>query len=162
MRSDVGRVHQYTKPHDPDRPVDFSCPPVGGVYIPGGWQISDFKRTSFLDAALKLMLPLNRVIITRDKNKELVYYWFVEQNRSTANEYWAKWYMLVDAITRNRTDGALVRLVTSLDTGESEYAADERLQSFLKDLEPRLKAYLPAEPPDCYKAVVDQAGSRQL
>ena len=133
------------------------------VCIPGGgWQITQFERTSIRIDTLNLTLPFNRVIIARDNDKQLVYYWFVERNRLIANEYWAKWYLLTDAITRNRTDGALVRLVTSLHTGESEYAADERLQSFLKDLEPRLKAYLPAEPPDRDKAVVDQAEGRQL
>ena len=131
------------------------------VCIPGGgWQISKFERTSLRDDALNLTLPLNRVIIARDNDKQLVYYWFVERNRQIANEYWAKWYLLVDAITRNRTDGALVRLVTPLYPGESERAADERLQSFLKDLEPRLRAYLPADP-DRDKAVVDQAKGRQ-
>ena len=129
------------------------------VCIPGdGWQISRFERTSYRDDALNLTLPLNRVVIARGNDKELVYYWFIERNRLIANEYWSKWYLLVDAITRNRTDGALVRLVTRLRPGESEHAADERLQSFLKDLEPRLKAYLPADPAPSVKAV-SAAGS---
>ena len=132
------------------------------VCIPGGgWQISKFERTSFRDPALNLTLPLNRVIIARDNARELVYYWFVERNRTVANEYWAKWYLLVDAITKNRTDGALVRLVTPLRPGEAEHAADERLQSFIKDLEPRLKPYLPTDPTSGVKSVVHQTEGRQ-
>jgi exosortase D (VPLPA-CTERM-specific) len=132
------------------------------VCIPGGgWQISQFERTSFRNDALNLTLPLNRVVIARDNEKQLVYYWFVERNRTVADEYWAKWYLLVDAITKNRTDGALVRLVTPLARGESEQAADERLQSFIKDLEPRLKPYLPTDPALGLKSVAHQAGVPQ-
>jgi exosortase D (VPLPA-CTERM-specific) len=116
------------------------------VCIPGGgWQISEFERTIFRNGALNLTLPMNRVVITRGNDKQLVYYWFVERNRKVANEYLSKWYLLVDAITMNRTDGALVRLVTRLVPGESDRAADERLQTFIEDLEPRLRAYLPSE-----------------
>ena len=129
------------------------------VCIPGGgWQISKLEQINIHDDALNLTLPINRVVITRDKARELVYYWFVERNRIIANEYWAKWYLLVDAITKNRTDGALVRLVTPLLPGEPEDVADRRLQSFLKDLEPRLKAYLPAKP---VNSAVHQTEKRQ-
>lgn len=116
------------------------------VCIPGdGWQITKFDRTNYHSNALGLTLPLNRVIIARDRDRMLVYYWFVQRGRNVANEYWSKWYLFVDAITRNRTDGALVRLVTPLQPGESEFAADNRLGSFIEELEPHLRAYLPPE-----------------
>ena len=122
-------------PHSP-----FVCIPGGG------WTITKFERTSYHNKSLGLTLPLNRVVIARDNNKQLVYYWFVQRGRNVANEYWAKWYLFVDAIIANRTDGALVRLVTPIYPDEPERAADERLQSFIEELEPRLKAYLPGEP----------------
>jgi EpsI family protein len=125
---------QGTSPHSP-----LVCIPSGG------WRITRFERTSYKDDALKLTLPLNRVIIEKDSSKQLVYYWFVQRGRNVANEYWSKWYLLVDAVTRNRTDGALVRLTTTLSPGESEQDADARLQSFIRDLEPNLKLYLPPE-----------------
>ena len=62
--------------------------------------------------------------------------------------------MFADAITKNRTDGALVRLTTPLYPGESEQKADERLQSFIQELEPRLSAYLPPETASDVKSVV--------
>ena len=106
-------------------------------------------------------MPLNRVIIARDNDKQLVYYWFVQRGRNIANEYWSKWYLLVDAITKGRTDGALVRLVTPLRANEPEQAADERLRSFIDQLEPRLRAYLPPETAPDIKAVVHDANDRQ-
>lgn len=116
------------------------------VCIPGGgWQITKFERSGYHSKALRVTLPLNRVVITKDNNKQLVYYWFVQRGRTVANEYWSKWYLFVDAIIKNRTDGALVRLVTPFYANESDEAADGRLQSFIDELEPHLRAYLPAE-----------------
>jgi exosortase D (VPLPA-CTERM-specific) len=116
------------------------------VCIPGGgWQITSFQRTSYRSKALGLNLPLNRVVIARGNQKQLVYYWFAEHGRNIANEYWSKWYLFLDAIAKNRTDGALVRLTTPLDPGEPEQQADKRLQGFIEVLWPRLQAYLPAQ-----------------
>jgi hypothetical protein len=44
----------------------------------------------------------------------------------------------------NRTDGALVRLTTDQYPGETEKDADQRLRSFIPELSPSLRAYLPA------------------
>ena len=90
-------------------------------------------------------MPLNRVVISRGQDKELVYYWFDERGTKIANEYVSKLYLLRDAMFRNRTDGALVRLTTSVYPGETENDAEKRLQVFLQALMPSLDAYLPSD-----------------
>ena len=133
------------------------------VCIPGGgWQITKFERASYYSETLGVSYPLNRVIIARNNDKQLVYYWFVQRGRNVADEYWSKWLLFVDAIMKNRTDGALVRLVTPLYPNEPENAADARLQSFIDEVEPRLKAYLPAESATSSKAVMHEPANRQL
>ena len=82
----------------------------------------------------------------RARAKQIVYYWFVQRGRKVANEYWSKWYLFADAISKNRTDGALVRLTTPIYPNESERDADERLRSFMPELEARLGEYLPPRP----------------
>jgi hypothetical protein len=62
----------------------------------------------------------------------------------------------------NRTDAALVRLTTPLYPGQTERAADDRLHAFIKDLEPRLRAYLPSEPSEGKKTVAHQTLTHQL
>jgi exosortase D (VPLPA-CTERM-specific) len=115
------------------------------VCIPGGgWQIAAFERTSTA-AANAARLPFNRVVIARDGTKQVVYYWFDERGRKIANEWWSKWYLLADAILKNRTDGALVRLTTQVMPGESEADADHRLHAFMREVVPALTAYLPAD-----------------
>jgi EpsI family protein len=108
-----------------------------------GWKITKFERTSYTDGGTEL--PLNRAIIEKQSIKQLVYYWFDERGRKIANEYLAKWYLHADAIVMNRTDGALVRLVTQIYGDETERNADERLQSFMRDAIPSLSEYLPGE-----------------
>jgi exosortase D (VPLPA-CTERM-specific) len=115
------------------------------VCLPGnGWQMTKFEGMSYKDNASGIFLPLNRAIIARGSERELVYYWFDERGMTIANEYLSKLYLLRDAIFRNRTDGALVRLITLILPGERESDADKRLQEFIRVLIPRLNGYLPS------------------
>lgn len=122
------------------------------ICIPGGgWQITKFERTSYTNNSAELFL--NRAIIERDSIKEVVYYRFDERGRKNNNEYLAKWYLLADAIVMNRTDGALVRLITQVHPGETEGDADERLQAFIRDAVPSLSEYLSSEATSQVKSV---------
>jgi exosortase D (VPLPA-CTERM-specific) len=123
------------------------APHSPAVCIPGnGWQIADLQRTTFSSSDQKIRFPFNRVIIEKNSNKELVYYWFEERGRKLANEWLSKVYLLADAIFENRTDGALVRITTPIYSGEIEADADKRLQGFIRDFVPTLNHYLPTEP----------------
>jgi exosortase D (VPLPA-CTERM-specific) len=137
-----------SRPHSP-----IDCIPAGG------WEITKFERTSYTNNSAEL--PLNRAIIERDSIKEVVYYWFEARGRKITNEYLAKWYLLADAIVMNRTDGALVRLITQVHPGETERDADERLQAFIRDAVPSLSEYLPSEATSRVKSVHYGAKSSQ-
>jgi exosortase D (VPLPA-CTERM-specific) len=124
------------------------------VCIPGGgWQIAAFQRTS-TDGVTASQLPFNRVIIARDRVKQIVYYWFDERGRKIANEWWSKWYLLADAIFKNRSDGALVRLTTEVLPGETEADADRRLHAFMREVVPALTAYLPTDQSPAIKSAM--------
>lgn len=117
------------------------------VCIPGGgWLITDLKRMTYNDRGT--IIPFNRVIVEREGVKQIVYYWFDERGRKLANEYWAKWYLLTDAIIKNRTDGSLIRLTTDVLPGEVESDADARLHAFMQDVVPTLGSYLPSSRAD--------------
>jgi exosortase D (VPLPA-CTERM-specific) len=113
------------------------------VCIPGGgWLI-----TSLTQVPVPLpdgsQFTVNRVLISREGQRQLVYYWFEERGRRIASEYAMKWYLLVDALLRNRSDGALVRITTPIGQLEKEEVADRRLQTFMTLAVPRLAAYVP-------------------
>lgn len=115
--------------------------------IPGdGWQITSFGQREFSDLQVQgAPLQVNRAVIEKGDYKQLVYYWFQQRGRSITNEYLVKWYLFYDAITMHRTDGALVRLVTSLDKGQDIAIADQRLHSFMQDMVTLLPDYLPGK-----------------
>lgn len=108
------------------------------VCIPGGgWQISEIDRTQIGD------LPINRIIIKKEDNTQLVYYWFQQRGRRFANEYAMKWYLFKDALLLNRTDGALVRITTTVSQNENIADADNRLIAFANQLTPVLPKFIP-------------------
>ena len=88
-------------------------------------------------------VTLNRAVIQKGLEKQLVYYWFEQRGRRIANEYAMKWHLLSDSIVRNRTDGALVRVVTPLRPNEAIEAGDERLKSFVRLSAPLLGPFVP-------------------
>lgn len=108
------------------------------VCIPGGgWEIADIRRTYIDD------IPINRVIIRRGLESQLVYYWFHERGEPIANEYVKKWKLLTDALRYNRTDGALVRVVTPFHYTEPVEIAEQRLKDFVRAAYPELVQVLP-------------------
>jgi exosortase D (VPLPA-CTERM-specific) len=117
------------------------------VCIPGaGWSITGLKRIS-LDSENGEHIPVNRVVIQNEAQRQLVYYWFKQQGRDIANEYGMKWYLLVDSLTSNRTDGSLVRVSTPIAEGEDLAAGDRRLEHFVSKVNPVLDDYIPGKNP---------------
>jgi exosortase D (VPLPA-CTERM-specific) len=116
------------------------------VCIPGnGWQITKFERITYRSETGNLSFPMNRAVIANGSNRELVYYWFEQRGQKVANEWLSKYLLLKDAIFRNRTDGALVRLITPIYPGEDESNAERRIRIFTEQATPRLTEYLPSE-----------------
>ena len=111
----------------------------------GGWRMVDLARYEVEGVSDSLGQPLivNRSIIKMGNATQLVYYWFQGRNRIITNEYLAKWYIFWDSLTRNRTDGALVRLVTSVAADEDIAEADLRINRFLQGISPLLPDYIP-------------------
>jgi len=109
----------------------------------GGWQITSLDQQKVDGATIGGQpLVVNRVVIQKGDNRQLVYYWFQQRGRIITNEYMAKWYLLWDSLTRNRTDGALVRLVTDINSGR-DAEADMQLNAFARSVGPRLAGYIP-------------------
>lgn len=109
--------------------------------IPGdGWEIGDFSTISVPVAEGRV--PVNRVLISKGRYHQLVYYWFKQRDRHLTGELPVKGYLLLDAITRNRSDGALVRLSTEVHNDDIG-AAERRLQAMTAEVVPVLPRFVP-------------------
>src|ERR1700675_4947564 len=87
--------------------------------------------------------PVNRYVVSKSGDRELVLYWFQAHGRAVASEYWAKYYLVSDSVRMNRSDGGLVRLITPMLNGESRDAAQARLMKLGSHFLPLLDSYIP-------------------
>jgi len=110
----------------------------------GGWEISSLKKLDLLPSGgLTHTLHANRAVIKKDNQKQIVLYWFKQRDRILTNEYLVKFYLLWDTLVRRRTDGALIRIASLVERGETEDIVDQRMLQFLLVLEPELNRYVP-------------------
>lgn len=110
--------------------------------IPGGGWLVD--QSGIIPVMLDTTsIPVSRMIIRKGNAAMLVYYWFDQRGRIFNKQYGAKWYLLIDSITKHRTDGAIIRLVTPLAEGESEQDGDARLSDFTRVFYPAMRPYIP-------------------
>jgi exosortase D (VPLPA-CTERM-specific) len=90
-------------------------------------------------------IEVNRAVMQSGRKTQITYYWFSQRGRILTNAYQLKIFNFWDALTRQRTDGALVRLITKVYKDEKLENAEERLQNFVRDIVPVLEEYLPGE-----------------
>ena len=139
IRPQVGLLQLYIGYYSSQRTGDTIHSPKN--CLPGsGWDPlqSDYTKVSVSDGR---QIIVNAYVIQRGLDKQMVFYWYQSRGRVIASEYSGKFWMVADAISRHRTDGALVRLVTPMSDGE--VPARERLVSFTQLLFPHLENIIP-------------------
>ena len=121
--------------------------------LPGaGWQFLDRERIDLEVApgqqrspASSRAITVNRVVMQKGEDRLVALYWYHERGRVVASEYASRVYMMLDAARYGRTDGALIRVVTPVDThGNATNEAARRLTAFVQTIFPLLGGYLPA------------------
>jgi EpsI family protein len=113
--------------------------------LPGaGW--NPIKRGHIsVQAEGKPPIEINRIIILKGIEKQVVLYWYQSHGRAVASEYWGKIYTVLDALRANRTDAALVRVISPVAGAEAqaETFAEQRAVDFVKTLYPLLSRFVP-------------------
>ena len=111
--------------------------------LPGaGWTFDSQRYVSLQDINGK-NYRVGEYVISNGEIKQFVIYWYQAHGRSIPNEYKAKLYMIADAIRMNRTDGALVRVITQVLPSESLESARERATQFTQQMAPNLPRFIP-------------------
>jgi EpsI family protein len=108
----------------------------------GGWEPLEAGRLTIPLPAPHAPLVVNRFIIQKDREQQVVLYWYEAQGHSLASEVAARVQMVRSAILRNRTDGAIVRVSSYVQGGVDE--TTWRLVEYVQALYPILREYVPA------------------
>jgi len=112
--------------------------------LPGsGWELKEPDKIAVINVSGHTM-TINRAMMVMGNDRRLTYYWFDQRGRILTDLYQIKLFNFVDSIVKNRSDGALVRLITPLGENEPPAAADARLREFIKEFNPTLKRFLPS------------------
>ena len=89
--------------------------------LPGsGWIMSRPQKIDIKTPGGKTF-QANAYIIESDKYKEVLIYWYQGRGRAVADEFQDKLYTIWDSLVRRRSDGSMVRVMTSV--GDSEEKA---------------------------------------
>ena len=140
LRPDRRRVHLYVAYYQSQRQGKTIHSPKN--CLPGaGWVPVEPGHIS-IPVGAGDPIEVNRYVIQKGTKKQVVLYWYHSRGRVVASEYWAKIYLVLDAIRMNRTDGALVRVISPV--AGSEEMAEQRAVDFVKELFPLLGRHLPA------------------
>ena len=111
--------------------------------LPGaGWSIAESRSLSLrLENHNPPEAPINLYLMQKDGCKDLYLWWYQGRGRIYANEYLNKLYMILDSVTKNRTDGALVRVNLLVQPNETE-SLETQLE-FVHLITPILSEYIP-------------------
>ena len=111
--------------------------------LPGaGWMFESSKYVDLTDAN-RQSHRVGEYVISDGTDRQFVIYWYQAHGRSVANEYMARLYMVRDALRMERTDGALVRIMSPIGSSENEAAARTRSEAFTAQLAPMLSRFIP-------------------
>ena len=139
-----GALELYIAYYDTQRKGESAHSPRS--CLPGaGWRITDRRPVTveYVDESGVKEINVSRMLVQQGDHRYLMYYWFKQRDRHITNEYLVKWYLFWDGLTRNRTDGALIRVMYPVPKDIDVSRGDEIVRSFLYDALSHLPAYVP-------------------
>jgi EpsI family protein len=144
FRADRVPVFLYIGYYQSQRQGDAIHSPMN--CLPGaGWQPATTAVLQIPVAPNAPPISAKRVLIENGLDRQVVLYWYQSHGRSVASDYWSKLLLIYDAVRLNRSDAALVRVISPVLAGEtSDQDAERRTIDFVRTLFPELHDYLPS------------------
>lgn len=106
-----------------------------------GWEIASLTQ-SRLSLGTEAF-PVNRAIIQKGLDKQMVIYWFEQRGTRLTSDWQAKFSAVRDGLFTGRSDGMMVRFTTPLHPDETEADAEARLQTMAQAALPELMPLIP-------------------
>jgi len=114
--------------------------------LPGsGWVMSEPGQITIAPKG-RAAFVANKYVIQNGDHKEVLVYWYQGRGRSVASEYWGKVYTVFDSVRMRRSDGAMVRITTTIN--DSKPAAVESALKLATELAADSSTVLPEFIPD--------------
>jgi exosortase D (VPLPA-CTERM-specific) len=108
----------------------------------GGWTMKGSADSS-IQVADGRSITLRTIVWENQGASLLGSYFFLMRGRVITSPWMNKFYLMWDAFTRRRTDGALVRIEIPMSPGQDKDEVQQVLAAFLAELWPILPAYVP-------------------
>jgi len=111
--------------------------------MPGaGWNITDTSIETIHMTDTKKTIKVIKLILQKGAEKQVVLYWFQSRGRIIASEYMQKIWLVIDSITKHRTDGSFVRLISPVTIDEKTTL--KVLKEFADKVYPVLNEHIPS------------------
>jgi EpsI family protein len=135
-------INLYVAYYDSQTKGESIQPP--STDLPARWTFRESKNAKVILIAHSLpSIEVNRAFMEKQGAKQLVYFWYPMRGRVLTEPYQVKLTNFWDAVTRRRTDGALVRVITPVHKGERMIDAEVRLAGFVREVVPILDQFIP-------------------
>jgi len=89
-------------------------------------------------------LSINRYMVARGADRSLVLYWYQTAHRVIADEYAAKFYLMLDGLRYQRSDTSIVRIVVPISETLEEKQAEDLALRMVRAFYRTIKEQLPA------------------
>ncbi|WP_051261029.1 VPLPA-CTERM-specific exosortase XrtD [Desulfovibrio inopinatus] len=144
---DTGNILHLLVPFYAHQTTGHTAHAPTSCLLGSGWFLSK-KDELPADESHGRNFSVGRMILEKDDYTLLSNFWFEQRGRHLTNEFLNKFYLLWDALTLQRSDGALVRVEMILLPGQSVEQGQRILDDFVARLKPLLHHYLPGLKPD--------------
>ena len=142
INAKTGNSLQFLVPYYERQTIAHAAHAPASCLIGSGWFAKEKRELA--PSAIR-DFTVHRMVMARNEHHLISNFWFQQRGRRITDEFENKFYLFWDAITRRRTDGALVRAEMLLKPMQSVEEGQKLLDRFLADVDPLLKAYIPGE-----------------
>lgn len=111
--------------------------------MPGsGWKIIDTSIEPVLMEQTGNSMNVIKLMLQKGTKKQIVFYWFQSRGRIITSEYMQKIWLVIDSITKHRTDGSFVRMISPVVIDEQ--TTIQVLKNFVNKAFPILNEHIPS------------------
>jgi len=111
--------------------------------LPGSGWVQQTTDTIHVDVPGRpTPIEANRYVVAKGDNRAVVIYWYQSRERTVASEYWAKYFVIQDAIRYNRTDTSIIKVTTVVGPAGPQ-KSEEIGVDLIRSTYPVLLEYLP-------------------